>query len=233
MLCAAAAAAVAMSSATQGVSAQSEGGAKPSSANAKKSAGSSSSAGAGLPLLTLSGSYEFVKSSVFLSLDLAQFSAYSLTELVMSQLPPDVQKQVYDVYDDTMSQVDTLRVQNGVPTFANMKKDAAREWEKLVQPTIDSSLKMVKTTAAGPAKIVKNIVSKFEKEYPSSKGLLSGDIFDLSLTILFLIYYVMDHMMNACCYIFCCGMCAKRAKKTPSAVPGKVGTTTLANKKKK
>merc|ERR1719235_1371034 len=158
-----------------------EGGAKPSSA--KKSTGSSS--GAGLPLLTISGTYEFLKSSVFLSLDLAQFSAYSLTELVMSQMPPDVQKQVYDVYDDTMSQIDTLRVQNGVPTFANMKKDAAREWEKLVQPTIDSSLKMAKTYASAPAKIVKNIVSKFEKEYPSSKGLLSSDLFDFSLTILF------------------------------------------------
>lgn len=227
LLAAAAVATVAMS-APSCVYAQSEGGAKPSSA--KKSSGSSA---AGLPLLTISGTYEFLKSSVFLSLDLLQFSTYSLVDLAMSQAPPDVQKQVYDVYDDTMSQIDTLRVQNGVPTFANMKKDAAREWEKLVQPTIDSSLKMAKTYASTPAKILKNVISKFEKEYPSSKGMLSADIFDFSLTIIFLVYYVIDLLMNAFCYIFCCGMCAKRKKKTASAVPGKVGTTTLANKKKK
>jgi len=227
LFAAAAVATVAMS-APSCVYAQSEGGAKPSSA--KKSSGSLA---AGLPLLTISGTYEFLKSSVFLSLDLLQFSTYSLVDLAMSQAPPDVQKQVYDVYDDTMSQIDTLRVQNGVPTFANMKKDAAREWEKLVQPTIDSSLKMAKTYASTPAKILKNVISKFEKEYPSSKGMLSADIFDFSLTILFLVYYVIDLLMNAFCYIFCCGMCAKRKKKTASAVPGKVGTTTLANKKKK
>jgi len=228
LFAAAAVATIALSSAPSGVMAQ-EGGAKPSSA--KKSSGSS--AAAGLPLLTISGTYEFLKSSVFLSLDLLQFSTYSLVDLAMSQAPPDVQKQVYDVYDDTMSQIDTLRVQNGVPTFANMKKDAAREWEKLVQPTIDSSLKMAKTYASAPAKILKNVISKFEKEYPSSKGMLSADLFDFSLTILFLVYYVIDLLMNAFCYIFCCGMCAKRKKKTASAVPGKVGTTTLANKKKK
>ena len=68
-------------SAPSGVMAQ-EGGAKPSSA--KKSSGSSA---AGLPLLTISGTYEFLKSSVFLSLDLLQFSTYSLVDLAMSQAP--------------------------------------------------------------------------------------------------------------------------------------------------
>jgi hypothetical protein len=222
-----AAAAVAAVASSSPVMAQ-EGSAKPSKAS-KASAGSSA---AGLPLLTLSGTYEFLKSSVFLSMDLMQFSALSFVDFTVQQLPPDVQKQVFDVYDDTLSQIDTLRVQNGVPTYSNMKKDFSREWEKSVQPTVDMSLKTVKTYAATPTKILKNVVAKFEKEYPSSKGFISADIFDFSLTILFLVYYVMDFLSNAFCYIFCCGMCAKR-KKTASAVPSKVGTTTLANKKKK
>lgn len=229
LLCAAAVASIACSS---GVAAQ-DGGAKASKASKSSGSASSGSGGAGLPLLTLSGTYEFAKSSVFLSLDLMQFSALSFVDFAVQQLPPDVQKNVFDVYDDTLSQIDTLRVQNGVPTFANMKKDVVREWEKSVQPTVDSTLKMVKGYAAGVSKVLKNVIAKFEKEYPSSKGLLSADLFDFSLIVLFLVYYVVDFVMNAFCYIFCCGMCAKRAKKTASAVPSKVGTTTLANKKRK
>jgi len=195
----------------------------PASSSTGSSSESSSTAKAGVPILTISGTYDFLKSSVFLTMDLVSFSAISFTSVVMEQLPPPTQKQVYDMYDDAMSQVDTLRIQNGIPTFSAMKKDAMREYEKLVQPQVDMVWKQVKTLSAAPSKILKNVVSKFEKDFPSSKGLLSGDIFDFALIIFFLVYYVLDMFISLFCYVCCCGACAKRKeskkKGTPSAVP--------------
>lgn len=206
------------------------------SVDAQKATSSTSkpAATSGAPLLTVSGTYDFVKTTLFLSSDLAIFSVGSIVSFINDQLPPDMQKQVLDLYDDASSQFDTLRIQNGVPTFSSMKKDALREWEKTAQPPIDGLWKQMKKYSETPNKILKNVVVRFEKEYPASKGLLATDIFDFALIVLFIIYYVADFVLNAFCYIFCCGMCAKRkAKGTPSAVSGGKTTTQLANKNKK
>merc|ERR1712194_39083 len=90
-----------------------------SGVSGKSTAGS---ADASSPLITASGTYDFLSSSVLLTKDLVFFCGSTATELVLQQLPPKVQGQVADKWEEGMDKVNdainkanTIRLPNGIP----------------------------------------------------------------------------------------------------------------------
>lgn len=184
-----------------------------SGVSGKSTAGS---ADASSPLITASGTYDFLSSSVLLTKDLVFFCGSTATELVLQQLPPKVQGQVADKWEEGMDKVNdainkanTIRLQNGIPPVSEIVAK--------VQSRVKSVVTLVE--ASPPFALTRTFLAAFERAYPQHKGLLSGaGLLDLVVVALFLSYFVFSYMLAAFCYVFCCGCCAKRKNKKAAPV---------------
>jgi hypothetical protein len=180
-----------------------------SAVEAKKASGSSSG------LLTIEGAYNFVTTSCTLSKDIATYVGTEVGGAAWALAPPDVQKQVTTQVDAVWAQVETLRIQNGIPAPAAAWKSVLAEYSSKVEPLVNTAKKVVYTAAAPAQKITTGAVSAFESKYPESAGLLPDDVFDLLFTLFVLFYFVGGYLFMPVLNCFCCGACSKRKAEAP------------------
>ena len=125
-----------------------------SSSSASSSSGSSasysSSAPSGHALLTIAGTYDFVASSLALSWDLATFAGLASFNFVWQFVPPAQQSQAEDQWEAIMMQIDTVRLQNGIPKLSDLKADLKKEWGKRVVPVWEQAVKGANAAATVP-----------------------------------------------------------------------------------
>ncbi|CAD7941897.1 unnamed protein product [Amoebophrya sp. A120] len=183
------------------------------------------------PLLTASGTYDFVSNSVLMTKDLLFFTAETGTTLAFSKLPPNVKDQVLEKYDLAVEKMDlvkgeaeSFRLKNGIPPLSEMVS--------VTQAKLKPVVALVESSQ--PFRLVQQFLDAFEKHYPQYAGKLSGIGFlDLLLVSLFLCYFVFGYMLKMFCFVCCCGCCAKRAKKQVPVELRKNKAPVAADKKKK
>jgi len=183
-----------------------------STSSTKKSKSSSSSKNA---ILTSAGAVGFIADSVFLTKDLSCFLASFAFELLWENVPPKVQAEVTDKYDEIMDQITTVRMQNGVPSYDQLKKDITGFYNQKIKPQVSNLYTISDMLATPVMTFVTPIISKFETAYPSQKGKLPAHVLDLTLVLFFLMYYVVSYLWSMLCCVLCCGCCKSRAKKQP------------------
>lgn len=164
------------------------------------------------PLFTGSQAFAFVKDSVMVTKDLTYFAGSTAGAMVWEHVPADAKKQVLGQYNEISAKIDTLRIQNGIPTPAAFYSDMEAEYYKKVDPLVQKGLTTVTKLSAKPFEFVKKGVASFEKAYPEHTGKLTTEsVFDFSLVAFFLFYFVFSYFYKTFCFFCCCGCCAKRA----------------------
>lgn len=185
------------------------------------------------PLLTIAGTWSFVSTSVSLTYNTACFTAHNVGAAVWDAIPEDARKPVSEQYNTITGQAEQLRIQNGIPTMSALQADVKREWSSKVQPVIDAAISQTKAAMGPVEKMVAATVQKFEEQYPSMKGVMPKDLFDIVFVLLFLIFVVVKIMMSIFCGIVCCGYCASRKSNTASVVSSNVSSPAGKKNKKK
>lgn len=165
------------------------------------------------PLLTVEGALSFVTSSLCLAKDLSIFVGSSVGGTAWEYLPPNIQTQISDQYEELYGLLDTNRLKYGIPSASQIWADSATEYKKKVAPHVKNVSALVEKMSQKPAELGKVFVSKFEAVYPQQAGRISSNIFDFLFVIFFLAYFVIGYAYQMMCSVLCCGMCSKRAKK--------------------
>merc|ERR1712224_32885 len=165
----------------------------------------------GSALTTISGTYSFAWDSVLVTYSFGSFLFNKGFGAVTEFVPPPMQKQIRDQYDSAWMQIDSVRIQNNIPTFKQLKADAWKLYSKQVEPVVTGFWQNVKQLlGAKPQEVVKGIIDQFEKEYPECKGTLPKDLFDFMWVWLLLYYTVIAYIFLPILNCFCCGACSKR-----------------------
>lgn len=163
-------------------------------------------------MFTGSQAYAFAKDSLLVTRDVSVFIGSTVSSKIWELCPPNVQKQVLEQYDDVFAKVDTLRLQNGLPTPASLYKDVESEYYKKVDPVVQKGLEVFEKAAEKPFVLVKKFIAAFEEAYPEQAGkLTTGSVFDFLLVAFFLLYFVFSYFYRCFCYFCCCGCCARRS----------------------
>lgn len=205
-------------------------GALPQKGSASKPAAVGTSANQGA-FLTIGGAYTFVSNALGLTRDLSYFVGESAFGLAWEQVPPNLQKDVADQYANVLSVIETQRLQYGIPKPAAVYAEVESEYTKKIQPLVKAALDTAYKGLEKPAELLKGFVKSFEKAYPRHAAKLPSDVFDLGLTFFVLFYFVFLTCWSCATYLFCCGMCAKRAPKLKSITQGRA-TNGVSGKKK-
>lgn len=183
-------------------------------------------------LLTCEGAYNLATNSVSLYYNLVMFTGYTTFNFGWAFVPKDIQKTVVSKYDDLMKQVNTLRVQYGLPTFTDLIKDVKSEWNKKVMPQVTKAIAMANSLAAPAQGVISKLLPKFEAEYPESVGLVPTNIFDLLLVLFFLYAVVWGYFVQPLLNLFCCGACSKRKSVEQKKATTASGRPVIKGKKK-
>lgn len=185
------------------------------------------------PLLTASGVVNFVTKSVYLTKDLTYFGGSALFNLAFEYMPPNIQSQVIDHYEDATNAANTFRVKNGIPAPAQLYSDLQAEYSKKVSPHLEKAWGTISaaTSKVSNSEVLKSLVDKFEKEYPQHAGSISTELFDLLVLLTVVVFFVMRYAMQTFCYVCCCGFCSKRKSKADAPKLQKVPKTSQSGKK--
>lgn len=220
-------AAVAVAAVPASVSAEKKRGSKRSASSASSGASAStptksSDDGA---LLTIPGSFSFAKNSLVCGADLATFMGQNAYRNLVLYLPPDLRFQLENGIEDALAQVDGLRLQNGLPTFTEVKNQATLQWERHAAPVVDKVISNLRKPLHAPHMIMLRFIRNFEDQYPAHKGLLGGaqggsdsDVFDVAFVLWFVLYVCFYKVLWSwlLCQVVLCGCCCG-ARRNPAA----------------
>jgi len=165
--------------------------------------------------LTTEGAIGFLSDSVFLTRDLTFFIGSSAFHLVWDNLPPKMRSDGLAMYDSLEDQFTTVRMQNGVPSYTQIRSDIVSLYDQKLKPQFSMIYNLADKVASPVMKLVLPMKEKFEQAYPSQKGKLPNHIIDLGLVLFFLVYYVLTYCMGLACCVLCCGCCKSRKPKQP------------------
>jgi len=169
------------------------------------------SAGAQEPLLTASGTYDFITNSVLVTKDLLFFSAEAGISAILQQVPPQYSDIVVEKYElastkfaNVQDEVESMRLKNGVPPLSELPSLVYKKWAPV--------LGMIE--GSKPFGLLMQFLDAFEKHYPQHAGLCGKAFLDVALIFAFLGYFVFGYMLSLFCYFCCCGFCKRRASKS-------------------
>lgn len=170
------------------------------------------------PLLTIDGATKFVTTSLTLSKDMTTYLAKEgFSAAYTNIVPPDVQSTVESEIAAKLKDLDVLRKQNKIPTFAEMYQQATKFWEQKAKPQMLMAYAGARSVLFPVEQLLMALVAQFESRYPSSKGLYPRDIFDMFFVMCFLSYLVYKFVMPVMCVFCCC--CKRRASAEQRALP--------------
>jgi hypothetical protein len=170
------------------------------------------SGGKKAPLIHTGVLGDFLRESILLSRDLTLYTASTAASTAWGVVPPEHQKLISEQYQTVSDQFETLRLQNGIVTPAAAFSEATEAYNSKVYPVLARAYEVVTKAAEKPFTLLKSFIANFEKAYPDHAGLLSSiSIWDLLLTLFFIVYFVLGYTKKAICYVICCGACRKRA----------------------